>query len=302
MDFHILGPLQALDEGRLVTPRGTKQRALLALLLLHANETLSTDRLIDELWGEHPPATAVKTLQVHISHLRRALARGSDDGADGVIVTRHHGYELQVQPERLDSHQFEVLVAEGRAELAQGRPERAASALEAALSLWTGPALADVAYEPFAQREIARLADLRTAALEQLVEAQLELGRHEDVVPRLEALIREHPYRERLRAQLMLALYRCERQADALQAYHDARRCLVEGLGIEPGEHLRELQHAILAQDPTLAAPALDAAEMPRELDSATLLAGREAELDWLREHWKGAERGAGRFVLIARP
>jgi DNA-binding SARP family transcriptional activator len=300
MDFCILGPLQALDEGHVVTPRGTKQRALLALLVLHANETLSTDRLIDELWGEHPPTTAIKTLQVHISHLRKTLARGSDNGADGVIVTRHHGYELRLDPERLDSHQFELLVAEGRAELAQGRPECAASALERALSLWTGPALADVAYEPFAQREIARLADLRTAALEQLVEAQLELGRHEEVVPRLEALIREHPYRERLHAQLMLALYRCDRQADALQAYHDARRSLVEGLGIEPGERLRELEHAILAQDPTLAVPAAAAAELPPELDAGTLLAGRAAELDWLREHWRGAERGAGRLVLVA--
>jgi DNA-binding SARP family transcriptional activator/WD40 repeat protein len=300
MDFCILGPLQALDEGRVVTPRGTKQRALLALLVLHANETVSTDRLIDELWGEHPPATAVKTLQVHVSHLRKTLARGSDNGADGIIVTRYHGYELQLEPERLDSYQFEALAGEGRAELAQGRPARAASALERALALWTGPPLADVAYEPFAQREIARLADLRTAALEQLVEAQLELGRHEEVVPQLEALIREHPYRERLRAQLMLALYRCDRQADALQAYHDARRSLVDGLGIEPGERLRELEHAILAQDPTLTVPATDAADVPPELDSGTLLAGREAELEWLREHWRGAKRGAGRLLLVA--
>jgi WD40 repeat protein/DNA-binding SARP family transcriptional activator/ABC-type cobalamin/Fe3+-siderophores transport system ATPase subunit len=300
MEFCILGPLQALDEGRVVTPRGTKQRALLALLVLHANETVSTDRLIDELWGEHPPTTARKTLQVHVSHLRKTLAQGSDNGAGGSIVTRYHGYELQLDPDRLDSHQFELLAAEGRTELAQGRPERAASALERALALWTGPPLADVAYEPFAQREIARLADLRTAVLEQLVEAQLELGRHEEVVPQLEALIREHPYRERLRAQLMLALYRCDRQAHALQAYHDARSSLLEGLGIEPGERLRELEHAILAQDPTLAVPAAEAADVPPELDAGTLLAGREAELDWLREHWRGAERGAGRFVLVA--
>ena len=250
--------------------------------------------------GEHPPTTALKTLQVHVSHLRKTLARGSDNGAGGIIVTRYRGYELQLDPERLDSHQFELLAAEGRAELAQGRPDRAATALERALSLWKGPPLVDVAYESFAQREIARLADLRTAALEQLVEAQLELGRHEEVVPQLEALIREHPYRERLRAQLMLALYRCDRQADALQAYHDARRSLLEGLGIEPGERLRELEHAILAQDPTLSVPAAEAAEVPPELDAGTLLAGREAELGSLREHWRGAERGAGRLVLLA--
>ena len=300
MEFRILGHLEALDGGRVVTPRGIKQRSLLALLVLHANETLSTDRLIDELWGEHPPTTATKTLQVHISHLRKTLAGETGNGSGDIIVTREHGYELRLDPEHLDSHQFELLVAEGRSELAQGRPERAVQALERAFSLWGGPPLADVAYEPFAQREVARLADLRTAALEQLVEAQLELRRHEEVVPQLEALIREHPYRERLRAQLMLALYRCDRQADALQAYRDARRSLVEQLGIEPGEHLRELERAILAQDPALSSPAAEAAELPPELDAGTLLAGREAELELLRGHWRRTQRGAGRLVLVA--
>lgn len=130
MEFRILGPLQALDAGRIVTPRGAKQRALLGILLLHANETLSTDRLIDELWGEHAPATAAKTVQVHISQLRKRLAGGSVNGADGLIVTRAHGYELKLDPEQLDAQLFEVLVAEGRRELTEGRPERAASALE----------------------------------------------------------------------------------------------------------------------------------------------------------------------------
>jgi DNA-binding SARP family transcriptional activator/WD40 repeat protein len=302
MDFRILGALHALDEGQVLTPRGTKQRALLALLLLHANKTLSTDRLIDELWGEHPPTTATKTLQVHISHLRKTLAPKAGNGSDGVIVTRDHGYELTLDPEHLDSHRFERLVAEGTSELAEGRPESAASAFEGALSLWDGPPLADVAYEPFIQREIARLEELRTAALEHLVEAKLELGRHDEVVVELETLIREHPYRERLRAQLMLALYRSDRQADALQAYHDARRSLVEQLGIEPGERLRELERAILAQDPALAIPAVETAELPPELDAGTLLVGREAELDWLRGHWRRAHRGAGRLVLVAGP
>ena len=300
MEFRILGHLEAVDEGRILTPRGAKQRSLLALLVLHANETLSTDRLIDELWGEHPPTTAAKTLQVHISHLRKTLAGGTNNDSGDIIVTRDRGYELRLDPERLDSHRFELLVAEGRGELAQGRPERAVRALERALSLWGGPPLADVAYEPFAEREVARLADLRTAALEQLVEAQLELGRHDEVVPQLEALIREHPYRERLRAQLMLALYRSDRQAEALQVYHDARRSLVEQLGIEPGEHLRDLERAILAQDPALSSPAVEAAELPPELDAGTLLAGREAELEWLRGHWRRAQRGAGRAVLVA--
>ena len=163
MDFRILGPLEVLDEGRAITLGGSKQRALLALLLLHANETLSTDRLIDELWGERPPANAAKTVQMQISRLRKALAGEAGDGLAGVVVTRERGYELRLDPDRLDSHRFERLLAEGRSELAGGHPERAVSALEGALSLWRGAPLAELAYEPFAQREIARLDDLRVA-------------------------------------------------------------------------------------------------------------------------------------------
>jgi predicted ATPase/DNA-binding SARP family transcriptional activator len=263
MDFRILGPLEALDRGRDLAPAGSKRRALLALLLLHANETLTIDRLVDDLWGEHPPATAARTLQAHVSRLRKALDAGAGNGADELIVTREHGYELKLDPEQLDSRRFERLIAEGRTQLATGRPEQAASAFESALSLWRGAPLADLAYEPFAQPEIARLEDLRVAALEDLNDAKLELGRHGELVGQLEALIGEHPYRERLRAQLMLALYRCERQADALQAYQDGRRTLVDQLGIEPGEHLRELERAILAQDPALATPAVKRAEVP---------------------------------------
>ena len=256
MDFRILGPLEALDEGRDVAPAGNKQRALLALLLLHANETLPVERLIDELWGEHPPTAAVKTLQVHVSRLRKALDAGAGNGAGAAIVTREHGYQLRLDPDRLDAHHFERLVAEGRRELATGDPKRAAAAFEAALSLWRGAPLAGLGQEAFVPREAARLEDLRLAALEDLNEAKLALGQHSELVGELEALIGEHPYRERLRAQLMLALYRCERQADALQAYQNARRTLVEELGIEPGERLRELERAVLAQDPALAAPA----------------------------------------------
>jgi DNA-binding SARP family transcriptional activator len=255
MEFRILGPLEALDEGQAVRLGGAKQRALLAVFLLHRGEALSTERLIDELWGERPPATAAKSVQVYVSRLRKALAGGEGDGSTGVIVTREHGYELELDPDRLDARRFERLVAEGRRELAAGRPERAIAALEGALSLWRGPPLADLAYEPFAQREIARLDDLRVGALEQLIEARLALGAHGELAGQLETLIAEHPYRERLRAQLMLALYRSDRQAEALQAYQDARRTLVEELGIEPGERLRELERAILGQDPALAAP-----------------------------------------------
>jgi class 3 adenylate cyclase/DNA-binding SARP family transcriptional activator len=270
MDFRILGSLEVLDEGREVKLGGTKQRALLALLLLHANETLTTDRLIDELWGERPPANSAKTVQVHVSRLRKALAPVNGAGGERVVVTRERGYELRLDPERLDARRFERLVAEGRGELAAGRPQVAAAALERALSLWRGAPLAELAHEPFAQTEIARLDDLRAGALEKLVEAKLDLGRHEEVIVQLETLIAEHPYRERPRAQLMLALYRSDRQADALQAYQDARRTLVDELGIEPGERLRELERAILAQDPALGAavpvtedPPPESAEVP---------------------------------------
>jgi DNA-binding SARP family transcriptional activator len=219
MDFRILGPLEALEEGRAVRLGGDKQRALLALFLLHANEALSVDRLIDELWGERPPATALKTVRVYVSRLRKTLGDAEGEGSTGVVATRGHGYELCLDPERVDAHRFERLVGEGRGELAVGRPERAAATLEQALSLWRGPPLADLAYEPFAQHEAARLEELWIDALEQLIDAKLALGGHGEVIGRLEALIAAHPYRERLRGQLMLALYRAERQADALQAY-----------------------------------------------------------------------------------
>ena len=262
MDFHILGPLEVLDDGRAIALGGKRQRALLAVLLLHVNETLTTDRLIDELWGERAPPTAVRTLHVQVSRLRKALADGaasSDAGRGGPISTHEHGYAILVERRRLDAHRFEDLVAEGGRELAAGRPAPAASAFERALALWRGAPLGDLAYERFAQREVARLEELRVGALEQLVDAQLELGRHADAAGQLRDLIAEHPYRERFRGQLMLALYRCDRQADALQVFQDTRRVLVEELGIEPGERLRELERAILAQDAALEAPATEA-------------------------------------------
>ena len=251
MDFRILGPLEVLHGAERVGVGGEKRRAVLALLLLHPNETVGSERMVDELWGEAPPANALKTLQVHVSRLRKELG-GAGERA---LVTRGHGYQLQLDLDQLDAHRFERLLEEGRGELAAGHPERALPLLESALALWRGPPLADLAYEPFAQAEIARLEDLRLAAVEQLIEAKLALGRHVEVIAQLEGLVGEHPYRERLRAQLMLALYRADRQADALQAYQDARRTLVEELGIEPGERLRELERAVLAQDPSLAVP-----------------------------------------------
>ena len=277
MDFRVLGPLEVLDEGRVVALGGSRQRVLLVLLLLHVNETLSIDRLVDDLWGERPPAGAGKTLYVQISRLRKALAAadGRRSEREGVVITHERGYRLALDRERIDAHRFEQLVAEGGRELAAGRPEQAAGALERALALWRGAALADVAYEPFAQAEIKRLHELRITALEQQVETDLALGRHADVVGRLPALIADHPYREHLRGQLMLALYRCDRQADALQAYRDARTELVDGLGIEPGERLRELEGAILAHDPELLPPA----GPPRPVVRAAPLRGDQPEV-----------------------
>src|SRR5215208_58829 len=192
MDFRIPGPLEALDGAEPVVLGGSRQRALLALLLLHANEVLTSDRLIDGLWGETPPAAAGKTLQVRISRLRKALARGSGNGSNDLVITREHGYELRLDPEQLDAHRFERLLVEGRNELAAGQAQRAACVLEEALSLWRGRPLDDLAYEPFAQREIARLENLRGSAFEQMVEAKLALGRHAEVVGELETLIDEY--------------------------------------------------------------------------------------------------------------
>ena len=263
----------------------------MAILLLHAGEALSGDRLIDELWSE-PPPTAAKTVQVYISRLRRAL------GDAATIETREHGYALTIAPEQLDARRFELLVAGARQDLAANRPARAATALEEALALWRGPPLADLAFEPFAQREIARLQQEHVAALELLAEAELALGRHAELVGRLERLVAEHPYRETLRAQLMLALYRCDRQADALRAYRDARATLAEDLGIEPGERLRELERAILTQDPRL--DLATTPEPPAQQVVAGAFVGRDQELAELLAGLDDAAAGHGRVFLLA--
>jgi YVTN family beta-propeller protein len=253
MEFRILGPIEVWSEGRQVRlPRG-KQRALLAVLLLHRNEVVSIDRLIDDVWAEEAPATSVKTAQVHISQLRKLL--GTGDRTDERLVTRSPGYLLRVDGDELDSARFERLLEEGRGLRGAGDPEGATETLLEALSLWRGPALADFALDGFAQTEIARLEEARVAAIEERIDADLELGRHQALVGELETLIRAHPLRERLRAQLMLALYRSDRQADALSAYQDARRNLDE-LGLEPSTSLRRLERAILAHDPELDPPA----------------------------------------------
>ena len=250
MEYGILGPLEVLEQGEPVPLGGGRQRALLALLLLHANEVVSTDRLVDELWAEEAPATAGKILQVYVSQLRKALGASA-------LITRAPGYLLRVESGELDLDRFEDLLEEAARADAVGAAEK----LREALALWRGGALADLAYEPFAQVAIARFEELRLAAVEKRIDADLALGRHADVVGELEGLTRLHPLRERLRAQLMLALYRSGRQAEALEAYREARQLLADELGLEPGEALRQLERAILAHDPSLSVPLAPGAE-----------------------------------------
>jgi YVTN family beta-propeller protein len=242
MRVEILGSLQVRDSGRDCSVGSGRQRTLLALLVLHNGEVVSSDRLVDALWGEQPPATAAKALQGYVSQLRRSLSAEA-------IETRGTGYALRVG--ETDVAEFERLIDRSRSE----EPRDAAATLRAALALWRGPPLVDVEYELWAQPEIARLEDLRLAALDARVAADLELGEHARVVSELEALVVEHPLRERLHGQLMLALYRCGRQADALEVYAQARARLVDELGIEPGPELQALQRGILEQDPALAPP-----------------------------------------------
>jgi YVTN family beta-propeller protein len=248
LEFRVLGPFEVVDGDRPVALGSPQQRALLALLLLHRGEVVSSDRLVDALWGERASATAAKTVHVYVSGLRKGLG-------DGVLLTRGGGYLLVVAPAQVDADRFEGLVAEARDALEAADPRTAIERLEAALGLWRGPPLSDLAYESFAQAEIGRLEEERLAALEDRIDARLALGKHAQVIGELETLVHDHPLRERLYAQLMLALYRAGRQADALERYQQARRKLIDELGIEPGPALKDLERAILAQDPNLAAP-----------------------------------------------
>jgi DNA-binding SARP family transcriptional activator len=242
---------------------------------MRSNEVVPAERLIDELWGERPTPTATKSLHVYVSQLRKEL-HASGNGE--VLLTRGNGYVAQLGPDDLDVMRFERLVADGRRLLSAGDPARAGERLRKALALWRGPPLADFAYEPFAQSDIARLEEQRLVALEARIEADLALARHADLVAELETLVREHPLREGLRGQLMLALYRCGRQAEALETYRAGRAALVDELGIEPGPALRELERAILRQDQSLApaaasrfAPALSTTDRLRTLLVAPL-------------------------------
>ena len=250
--YRLLGPLEVMVDGTAVDLGGLKQRALLAILLLHANQPVHRDVLIDRLWGEHPPAGAEHAVNVYIWRLRKALQAAS--GTEGV-VTRQGAYLLQAAEEQVDVALFERLADQGRRALAAQAPGRASAVLGEALALWRGVPLADFRFEPFAQAEATRLEGLRASVVEDRIEADLALGRHAHVIGELEALVAADPLRERLHQQLMVALYRCGRQADALAVYQDARRTLGEELGIEPCQPLQQLERAILEQDPSLDPP-----------------------------------------------
>jgi DNA-binding SARP family transcriptional activator len=287
MQFRILGPLEVADGDSVLPLAGTKQRALLALLLLNVNETVSTDRLIEELWGEELPESGRAALQVRISQLRKALGPRGE-----LVVTRAPGYVLRLEREQLDLHRFERLVGEADA----AEPALAAAKLREALALWRGAPLADLSYEAFAQPAIRRLEELRLGTVEKRIDVDLALARHSDLVSELEALVAEHPLREHLRSQLMLALYRCGRQADALAVYQAARRALVEELGIEPSLPLRELEQAILRHDPALQ---LAPAAAPER--SVLAIALHESAIEALLALATPLARQPGRELVLAR-
>ena len=251
--FGILGPLEVWRSGCVVPLGGPRQRAVLALLLLEANRVVSMDRLAEDVWGGDPPEEWVTSLQTYVFHLRRALEPDRARGAAGeVLVTRDRGYLLRVDREHLDAAAFQDGLTAGRAALQAGRYAEAAEGLRTALGLWRGPVLANLADYAFTRPEAARLEELRLAALEARIDADLALGRHDELTAELEQLAAAHPLRERLHGQLMLALYRCGRQADALAAYRRARDLLADELGIDPEEPLRHLHASLLAQDPAL--------------------------------------------------
>jgi DNA-binding SARP family transcriptional activator len=252
MEYRILGPLEVADEGEPVPLGRPKERLVLAVLLLHANEFVSRERLIDELWGAAPPPTAKKAVNVYVSQLRKALAQNGHDP----IETADGGYRLGVDLDELDAGRLRQLLTTARERASAGEPEAAALVLREVVALWRGPTLSGLLLESHGREEVAQLDELRLTALMDRIDCDLALGRHEEVLGELHVLVGEHPLRERLRAQQMLALYRADRQSDALDAYQQARHDLTEELGIDPSESLQRLQQAILRHDPALEAPA----------------------------------------------
>jgi DNA-binding SARP family transcriptional activator len=286
VEFRILGPLEVVGRARTLPLGGARQRTLLALLLTRANEVVSADRLIDALWNGQPPRTATNALQYHVSQLRKALAPHE------AIVTQEPGYVIRVGPDELDLLRFEMLVEEAQ----HAPPELAARRLRDALDLWRGPPLADLAYESFAV-EILRLKELRLVALEQRLDADLELGNFAELVGEVQVLVREHPLRERLRAVLMQALYGSGRQAEALEIYRETRQLFVDELGIEPSPALRELEQAILRYDPALASHEVRGAQQRAIL----VVANDPRRLDGLLAIAEHLARRPARELILAR-
>lgn len=291
MEYRILGPLEVVHEGERIPVARLKERLVLAVLLLHANEFVARERLIDELWGASPPPTARKAVNVYVSQLRKVLAR---DGRDP-IATEDGGYRLLVDADATDEAKARQLLAAARDQAAAGELERAAERLRDALALWRGPTLAGLTFEARSGDEVARLDDLRLAALMDRIDCDLALGRHHEVLGELNVLVREHPLQERLRGQQMVALYRAGRQADALEAYRDARRVLVEELGIEPTETLQRLHQDVLRHDPAL--------DTPPATSSIHLVAGSDASETpprSLRRRWPLAVAAAAVIAIAA--
>ena len=275
LEFRVLGPLEVWREGRPLKVGGERQRGLLVALLLNANEVVSAERLIEELYGSDPSGTAANALQAQVSRLRRLLDEGAENDGEGVVATKAPGYLLRVDQEQVDVTRFERLAAEGRDALAAGDPVRAGGLLREALALWRGPALVDVPLVELVQAEARRLEELRLAALTDRIEADLAAGRGGELVPELEALVAANPLQERLRVQLMLALYRGGRQADALAVYRDTQQFLREELGLEPSKALQQLERAILTQDAALDAPVTGVAQAPEPPDGVEPPASR---------------------------
>ena len=289
LDVRILGPLEVVGEHGPVDLGGPRRRSVLAILALSANSVVSIDRLADALYGEAPPATAVTQVQRQVSDLRKDLGEA--------IETRSPGYVLRLNPGSLDLDRFERLAADGTAALARGEPQPAAAHLREALALWRGGALDDLAAEQFAAAAVARLEDLRLAALERRIEADLALGAHHEVVPELEALVREHPANEGFAAQLMLALYRSGRQSDALTAFRDLRARLVDLYGIEPTPAVRALESAVLRQEPELDAPVA----APPSTGTVLACSRSASGLAWLAELAAPLAGAPGRELLLVR-
>ena len=294
LEFRILGPLEVLDEGRTARLGGPKQRAALAILLLNANRVVSVERLADDLYAGAPPVTAVTQVQRQMSELRKVLGSTA-------IETRSPGYVIHVDPGRLDLDQFERWTHDAAQALEGADPRAASELLGRALELWRGAPLADLTYEPFAQTAIARLDELRLSALEQRFTAELELGRHGQVLPELEALVWDHPLRERPRELLMVALYRSGRQAEALEVYRKTRESLVAEFGIEPSPLLHELERRILIQDPSLDLSVSSHAPTVEPERALLVVPAADDRIDALLSVAKPLALLPGRVLIVAR-